>query len=487
MGCGRYLFLAAVAAGVWLATSCTAASKGLSADIKQYPGVHLTFAAGLEGKTCSDANGEITVAVAANEVEATFKCDGTVTALYPADCSGDNCPSTVLAHSGEQKVQRICEDAECQQIQALNDVFPGATRDDRTAEHVYILKFPKADRPQKDAWYHCRSAERATACKVKISVAAALKDPLEKYICSDNNTEVTIEVGAEEEEARFKCGGADTSLDPKDCTRGSCPSVVESRDGDGQQLQMVYDDESCAIPKPLTEIVPSATRHDDAVNHVYKLTFPKDNREEQDLWYQCKPAHRSQICKVKISVHEAPPKPPAPIAENKCEGGGKVLNLTASPSSPLTFVCPESLPLKPDEMNVYHNTDGHCREEVELSSLVDATLVGVKQKATLVTGDTVYTLTVNKLPPKTALLCYRCAGTERYFKSLRQSADNVDEDDCLVKVRVGADPTATTTPMTPTETQSIPTTSSALSWGSKMVLYRNLLIVSLLAGATHRV
>ncbi|KFH00613.1 SAG-related sequence SRS26I [Toxoplasma gondii MAS] len=486
MVCSRYSLLVFVAAGVWFLPGCAAASTGSSAEINRHQGIHVLYSSGVEEATCADENTGITVEVAADETEATFKCGDTVTALYPADCNGDVCPDTELARRGDQKVQRICEDAECGKIKALNDVFPGATRDDSTGEHVHVLKFPKEDRPQKDAWYHCKSAEGATTCKVKISVAAALKDPLEDYICSEENTDVAIEVGAEEEEARFKCSGANTELDPKDCTRGSCSSVVASRDGDGQQLQMVYDDESCVTPKPLTEIVPSATRHDDAVNHVYKLTFPKDNRAEQNLWYQCKPADRSTTCKVKISVHEAPPKPPSSTAENKCENGGEVLNLTASPSSPLTFVCPESLPLKPGEMNVYDNTDAQCKEEVELSSLVDARLVGVKQKATLVTGDTVYTLTVNKLPPKTALLCYRCAATERYLKSLRQSADDVDENDCLVKVTVGADPTATTTPVTQTETQSIPTTSSTLFLGSNMVLYRNLLIVSLLAGATHR-
>ncbi|KYK70351.1 SAG-related sequence SRS26A, partial [Toxoplasma gondii TgCatPRC2] len=149
MVCSRHSLLVFVAAGVWLATSCTAASKGLFAAIKRYPGMHVTFAAGLEGKTCTDTKGEITVQVAADETEATFKCGGTVTALYPEDCNGDVCPDTELARRGDQKVQRICEDAECGKIKALNDVFPGATRDDSTGEHVHVLKFPKEDRPQK--------------------------------------------------------------------------------------------------------------------------------------------------------------------------------------------------------------------------------------------------------------------------------------------------------------------------------------------------
>ncbi|KFG40744.1 SAG-related sequence SRS26A, partial [Toxoplasma gondii FOU] len=226
MVCSRHSLLVFVAAGVWLATSCTAASKGLSAAIKRYPGMHVTFAAGLEGKTCTDTKGEITVQVAADETQATFKCGGTVTALYPADCNGGVCPDTELARRGDQKVQRICEDAECGKIKALNDVFPGATRDDSTEDHVHVLKFPKEDRPQKDVWYQCRTPQRTNPCKVKISVAAALKDPPAGQICSQDNSRVTIEVGKDTTEARFKCGDTLTTLDPEDCSGDSCQEEV---------------------------------------------------------------------------------------------------------------------------------------------------------------------------------------------------------------------------------------------------------------------
>ncbi|KYF41625.1 SAG-related sequence SRS26A, partial [Toxoplasma gondii ARI] len=312
MVCSRHSLLVFVAAGVWLATSCTAASKGLSAAIKRYPGMHVTFAAGLEGKTCTDTKGEITVQVAADETEATFKCGGTVTALYPADCNGDVCPDTELARRGDQKVQRICEDAECGKIKALNDVFPGATRDDSTGEHVHVLKFPKEDRPQKDVWYQCRTPQRTNPCKVKISVAAALKDPPAGQICSQDNSRVTIEVGKDTTEARFKCGDTLTTLDPEDCSGDSCQEEV-AHDND-EPVSMIYEDESCSTAKHLDQVFPGATRHDDATNHVYKLTIPKEGRTTKAAWYQCKGSERNgnTLCKVKINVTAALPTPPTP-------------------------------------------------------------------------------------------------------------------------------------------------------------------------------
>ncbi|EPR62831.1 SAG-related sequence protein SRS26A, partial [Toxoplasma gondii GT1] len=437
-------------------------------------------------KTCTDTKEEITVEVAANEGEAKFKCDGAVTALYPADCNGDDCPNTELARSGDQKVQRICEDAECQKIKVLNDVFPGATRDDSTDEHVHVLKFPKEDRPQKDVWYQCRSPQRTNPCKVKISVAAALKDPPADQICSQDNSRVIIEVGEDTTEARFKCSDALTTLDPHDCSGDSCQEEV-AHDHD-EPVSMIYEDEDCSTAKHLDQVFPGATRHDDATNHVYKLTIPKEGRTTKAAWYQCKGSERNSntLCKVKINVTAARPTPPTPEAKNKCTAGGEELNLSASPQSPLTFVCPNDLPLKPSETRVYDNSDSQCTNEVNLSSLVDATLSSTTQVDTLAPGDTTYTLTVRKLPPERALLCYRCAGRSAFSDSFRKSRNPDDEADCLVKVTIEADPTSTSPPTTPTETPSTPTTSSAIAQGGSPAPPLILLVVTSLVAAIGR-
>ncbi|KEP66366.1 UNVERIFIED_CONTAM: SAG-related sequence protein SRS26J [Hammondia hammondi] len=252
---------------------------------------------------------------------------------------------------------------------------------------------------------------------------------------------------------------------------------------------MIYEDEDCNKAKPLEQVLPGATRHDDATNHVYKLTIPKEGRTTKAAWYQCKGSTRNSntLCKIKINVTAALPKPPTPVAKNKCKTGGEELNLSASPQSPLTFVCPQNLPLKPSETRVYDNRDGQCTTDVDLSSLVDATLSGTTQVDTLEPGDVTYTLTVRKLPPERALLCYRCAGGSTSSESFRKSRGPDDEEDCMVKVTIDADPTSTGPPTTPTETPSTPTTSLAMAQGSTAMLYRNIPIVSLAAGAIYRI
>ncbi|EPR62844.1 SAG-related sequence SRS26C, partial [Toxoplasma gondii GT1] len=436
-------------------------------------------------KTCSAEGKKITVNVAANDVEATFKCDGTVTTLYPADCNGNSCPS-VLGSVDSENVPMICEDDNCRTIKPLTEVFPGARRNNND-NHVYTLTFPAEDRPKQDAWYHCRTAAKTNPCKVKISVAKALKDPPDTQICSNQNRDITIEVGEDTTEARFKCSDTLTTLDPQDCPGGTCPVMVAH--GDDEPVSMIYEDEDCSTAKPLDQVFPGATRHDDATNHVYKLTIPKEGRTTKAAWYQCKGSARNShtLCKVKINVTAARPTPPTPEAKNKCTAGGEELNLSASPQSPLTFVCPNDLPLKPSETRVYDNSDGQCTNEVNLSSLVDATLSSTTQVDTLAPGDTTYTLTVRKLPPERALLCYRCAGRSASSDSFRKSRNPDDEADCLVKVTIEADPTSTSPPTTPTETPSTPTTSSAMAKGSTVMLYRNIPIVILAAGAIYRI
>ncbi|KYK70348.1 SAG-related sequence protein SRS26J, partial [Toxoplasma gondii TgCatPRC2] len=144
------------------------------------------------------------------------------------------------------------------------------------------------------------------------------------------------------------------------------------------------------------------------------------------------------------------------------------------------------LPLKPSETRVYDNRDGQCTNEVDLSSLVDATLSGTTQVDTLAPGDTTYTLTVRRLPPERALLCYRCSGRSAFSESFRKARGPGGEEDCLVKVTIEADPTSTNPPTTPTETPSTPTTSSAIAQGGSPAPPLILLVVTSLAAAIGR-
>ncbi|CBZ52937.1 SRS domain-containing protein [Neospora caninum Liverpool] len=446
--------------------------------------VKITVAAGpsedlSDDTTCSQEGSSITINVGAEQEEATFKCGGSLTTLDPADCPGGSCPAAVATFD-VQPVQMIYDDEKCETPKLLEDVFPGATREDGSTENTYRLTIPKKNRKKKDAWYQCKSglSRSNNPCKVKITVAAGPSEDLsDDTTCSQEGSSITINVGAEQEEATFKCGGSLTTLDPADCSGGSCSPVMATFDV--QPVQMIYDDEKCQTAKPLEDVFPGATREDGSPENTYRLTIPKKNRKQKDAWYQCKTNGRTKNpCKVKISVSAGPEEPPAPSTENICTAGG-VLNVNASPETPLKFVCPEDLPLKPTNKNrVYDNSDDRCHTEVDLSTLVDAELTGATP-AILEPGASLYTLNVKKLPQKKALLCYKCA-TNNNLETLRRS-NGVESNDCLVKVEIEADPTATTS-----STQT-PTTSSAITPESTLAASCNVLIVGLLAGAIHTI
>ncbi|KEP66367.1 UNVERIFIED_CONTAM: SAG-related sequence protein [Hammondia hammondi] len=249
-------------------------------------------------------------------------------------------------------------------------------------------------------------------------------------------------------------------------------------------IQRVCEDENCERPKPLTDVFRGASRTDDPAKHVYKLTIPKGNRPQKDVWYQCRSQLRTNPCKVKIRVAAAPTAPPATSQENKCTSAGDVLNVSASPASPLKFICTKGLSLQPADKHVYEISDDQCQKKVELCTLVDAQLTEVTQP-TFTSGDTTYTLPINKLPPKKALLCYKCAATYAHLNSLRMSTGRDAKPECLVKVTVEADPTATNTWTMPTETPSTPTTFSAMLHGRALAVSHNVVGVSLLAGARY--
>ncbi|KFH10886.1 SAG-related sequence SRS26C [Toxoplasma gondii VAND] len=465
------LFLSAAAS---FATGSASASSTLSAEINTQKVVQDTLTDPLEGQQCTGDDTTIEIVVGPKDEEATFKCVEPLTTLVPADCTSDSdtCPTMAVSAKG-QIIQRVCEDENCESPKPLTDVFPGASRTDDPAKHAYTLTIPKDNRPQKDVWYQCRSPLRTNPCKVKISVAAALADPPENQQCSQAGQTITVDVGPQLTEAAFKCVDPHTTLVPADCTGTVCPPVAVSRSE--HTAPRICEDANCERPRLLTDVFPGASRKDDTANHVYLLTIPKDNRPQKDVWYQCRSPLRTNPCKVKISVAAAPIAPPATSQENKCTNTGEVLNVSASPASPVKFICTKDLSLQPDDKYVYENSDDQCQKKVELSTLVDAQLTGVTQP-TLTSGDTTYTLTINKMPPKKALLCYKCVGADAHLNSLRVSAGRDAKPECLVKVTVEADPTATDTSTTPTETPSIPTTSSAMLHGSALTVSHNVAV-----------
>ncbi|RQX66581.1 SAG-related sequence SRS26B, partial [Toxoplasma gondii CAST] len=392
MGCNMHLCLLCVFAVACFVTGSASALNSIAPDIGRHKSTAVALSPPGDNNTCTNEKQKIKITIAATQTDATFKCGGTVTTLHPADCtSSSSCPPEALSSEDRPVVPRICETENCDKPRILTDVFPGATRVDDSDTQVYQLTIPKGNRPKKDVWYHCKSEGGDNICKVQISVAAALADPPDDLQCSDTKPTITVDVGAEEEEATFKCGDTLTTLDPEDCSGDSCQEEV-AHDND-EPVSMIYEDENCSTAKHLDQVFPGATRHDDATNHVYKLTIPKEGRTTKAAWYQCKGPERNSntLCKVKINVTAARPTPPTPEAKNKCTAGGEELNLSASPQLPLTFVCPHDLPLKPSETRVYDNRDGQCTNEVDLSSLVDATLSGTTQVDTLAPGDTTYT------------------------------------------------------------------------------------------------
>ncbi|KFG33981.1 SRS domain protein [Toxoplasma gondii GAB2-2007-GAL-DOM2] len=427
------LFLSAAAS---FATGSASGSSTLSAEINTQKVVQDTLTDPLEGQQCTGDDTAIEIVVGPKDEEATFKCVEPLTTLVPADCTADSDTCPTMADN----------------------------------------------RPQKDVWYQCRSPLRTNPCKVKISVAAALADPPENQQCSQAGQTITVDVGPQLTEAAIKCVDPHTTLVPADCTGTVCPPVAVSRSE--HTAPRICEDANCERPRLLTDVFPGASRKDDTANHVYLLTIPKDNRPQKDVWYQCRSPLRTNPCKVKISVAAAPTAPPATSQENKCTNAGEVLNVSASPASPVKFICTKDLSLQSTDKYVYENSDDQCQKKVELSTLVDAQLTGVTQP-TLTSGDTTYTLTINKMPPKKALLCYKCVGADAHLNSLRVSAGRDAKPECLVKVTVEADPTATDTSTTPTETPSIPTTSSAMLHGSALTVSHNVAVVSFLAGARY--
>ncbi|KFH03400.1 SAG-related sequence SRS26E [Toxoplasma gondii MAS] len=484
MGCNRYLFFLSISAAFCCVAGSPSVPEGLPAETDRHERISSTLPDPPQEQHCSMGESPITIQIAADETEATFKCADPLTTLDPADCTDPSSCSPTVATREELHVPMIYDDVACNKAKPLTDVFPGATREDDTDKNVFKLIIPKDNRPQKDVWYQCTSGQRNTPCKVQISVAAALADPPENHQCSRDGGSIEIEVLPEQTEATFKCGSTLITLEPADCSSDSCSPLGISEKA--QRVPMICEDENCSVQKPLNDIFPGATRTDDTVNNVYKLTIPKEDRITKVAWYHCKQRARQNPCKVKINVTAAPLPPPT-SPENRCTAADGELDVSASPDKPLKFVCAKELSLEPpNKETVYDNSDGQCQKAVQLSTLVEAELTEDTQEAALVQKDTTYTLTVKKLPPKQTLLCYKCVAREARMESLRKSNSLEANNGCLVKVTIDADPTATTTPntpteSTPTETPSIPPTSSAVAPRGTLAVTCGLVVVSLWA------
>ncbi|PFH36922.1 hypothetical protein BESB_033800 [Besnoitia besnoiti] len=256
--------------------------------------------------------------------------------------------------------------------------------------------------------------------------------------------------------------------------------------------QNVCVDPNCDTPQSLNQACPGArlteVPADGDGNHTPKtftLTVPEKSRPEKDLHYKCKltdiPKHsegRDRIaervagggggvggvpqaqteidCVITIKVKstqqehvpesqdqsdsQGPPHTDQPNSHaviTECNKDTETANLSAE--KPLQFRCQKGHVLRPSSItNVYDNNDGQCTKEVQLSSILKATLKPPKSQVEEGEATDYYELALETAPVHDAALCYRCVlpelGASSSSSSMRTAAS--EKKECLLKVSV---------------------------------------------------